>query len=149
MRLSPIPEASSILSNSDSGTQSQKPATTHVLDTEMNNRENKQNDPLDPTGFISRSLELSMCGIQSTPPQPWFQPLSHMWGAVHARRQGALPTVDQINQQCPYRRELIAFGNTPGTQVRLVKDMGKGRGTDAPTFTKYTLRIIGPVLPNL
>lgn len=31
----------------------------------------------------------------------------------------------------------------------MVKDVGKGRVRYAPTFTKYTLRITGPVLPNL
>lgn len=46
-------------------------------------------------------------------------------------------------------RESIAFGNTPGTGVRLVKDVGQGRVTYAPTFMKYTLRITGSILPNL
>lgn len=142
-RLSQTPEASSVLGNSDPVIQGLNPAPMLVLDTEMNNRENNS---LDLTAFIRQSPESSACGVQS--PHIWAS-VSHVEGCPGSQAVNSTLAAVWINHRCPYWRELIAFGNTAGTRVCLVKDVGRDRGMDAPNFTKRTLRITGPALPNL
>lgn len=66
--------------------------------------------------------------------------VSHTMG--HALFQAAKSTLTavRINHGCPHGRELIAFGNSPGMGVCLVKDVGKGRVTDAPNFREIHVK---------